>query len=181
MNVMKLPKNLLEFLQKGRDLYNSGRKEEALKELLKIPANKRFHAPTYYLIAVIYSELEKHEEAIRFLNPIIKRRGPYQVWAYSLKGRIHEKNGEFEKAEICYENAFNGSPDYTPFLDQLIEIKKRMNKITSIERILRYHIPYDVRNIKKWELLLDIYEQKKDIHNIEVCKSNIENLKALGI
>lgn len=181
MKSLKLPKNLRIFLQKGRELYNSGKKEEALTELLKIPANKKFHVPTYYLIGVIYSEFDKREEAVKYLDPIIKKGGPYRVWAYSLKGKIHEKNGEIDKAELCYEKAFQGSPDYAPFLDQLIELKKRTNKLASIERILRYHIPFDVRNIKKWELLLQIYEQKKDQHNIEVCRTNIERLKALGI
>lgn len=181
MKSKKLPKNLLEYLQKGRDLYNKGKKEEALVELLKIPASKKFHAPTYYLIASIYSEANKIEDTITYLKPVIKRRGPYQVWAYSLMGRIYEKMGENDQAELYYEKAFQGSPDYTPFLDQLIEIKKRMNKISSIDRIIRYHIPYDVRNIKKWELLLEIYEQKNDLHNIELCRNNIQRLKELGI
>ncbi len=181
MKSKKLPKNLMEYLQKGRDLYNKGKKEEALVELLKIPASKKFHAPTYYLIASIYSELDKPEDTITYLKPVIKRRGPYQVWAYSLMGRIYEKMGENEQAERYYEKAFQGSPDYSPFLDQLIDLKKRMNKISSMERIMRYHIPYDVRNIKKWEFLLEIYEQINDPYNIEVCRKNIQRLKALGI
>jgi tetratricopeptide (TPR) repeat protein len=179
--ITKLPPNLRQHLINGRNFYNEGNLSEAKKELRIVTDLGKFHAPTHYLLAVTEDRLGNRNEAEKYITLVIKKRGPYQVWGCNLRAQMNEKAGNIKEAMIWYEKAFKMLPSHVPFVEKLISMKREQKDFKGVELLMRHHIAYDVRNVDKWKMLQEIYENLGDNYSATLCKTNILKITSLGI
>ena len=73
-------------------------KEKAIEHFKKVKPNSRFYKESVIHIAFLYQELEKIQEAIKFLNDVIQRFPDDSEFMIYL-GSFYEEVKQFEKAE----------------------------------------------------------------------------------
>ncbi len=90
----------------------------AIKNLEKAIELKPDYAPAHYLLAVVYDQQGKREEAITKLEEL-EKIAPQDIGASFQLGMLYWRKGEIEKAQEKFEKVIGLNPDYSNALYML--------------------------------------------------------------
>jgi uncharacterized protein (TIGR03032 family) len=112
---IKMPETSIEhaapLFEKGADLYNENRKEEALVEYAKALKVQPDYLPATFNMAIALGDLGRFDEAEQVLLDVVERDASI-VETYNSLGYVYYKKGAFEKSQQNFEKAIELKPDY---------------------------------------------------------------------
>lgn len=118
----------------GRILYDENRLDEALEPLLQVVelnANNPYRRTleqleaVYYYLGDIHIQKKDYAVAVDYLELALEIN-PTDADALYVLGEAQERNGDFEKALISYQQAVRYVPDFTDAYRQMSEIYRLM-------------------------------------------------------
>src|SRR5207247_339091 len=98
--------------QKGTSSQQDEALNKALDNLNKAIALKSDYAPAHYLIALVYDQQGKSEQAITKLEETVKI-APNDIGLAFQLGVIYYQKGQYDKARSHLERAKSLNPDYS--------------------------------------------------------------------
>lgn len=102
---IKMPETEIEIaaplFEKGNDLYNEGKKEEAIEEYKKALAIQSDYLPATFNMAVALGDLQRYDEALAILQEVMDKDASI-LEAYDSMGYVYYKKGDFASAAQQY-------------------------------------------------------------------------------
>lgn len=127
---VKMPETVIEratpHFDKGNDLYNEGKKTEAIEEFKKALAIQSDFLPATFNMAVALGDIGNYDEAFRVLQDVIDKDGSI-LEAYDSLGFVYYKKGDLKNAKKQYEKIIELDPKNKKAKNSL-EIIKRESK-----------------------------------------------------
>ena len=128
---IKMPETPVELasplFEKGIDLFNENKKEEAIVEYKKALKIQPDFLPATFNIAIALGDIGKFKEAEKILLNVVKNDASI-VETYNSLGYVYYKQGNFEKAKQNFEKAIELKPDFKQAKVSLEILKKQMKK-----------------------------------------------------
>jgi uncharacterized protein (TIGR03032 family) len=128
---VKMPESPLEmaapFFEKGNDLFNENKKEEAIEAFQKAIDIQNDYLPAIFNMAIALGDLDRFDEAEKILLDI-KERDASIVETYNSLGYIYYKKQDLQKAKENFEKAIAIKPDYEQARYSLLALEKEMQK-----------------------------------------------------
>lgn len=127
MSQVKMPETEIEraapFFEKGTDLFNENKKEEAIEEYKKALVIQSDYLPATFNMAIALGDLERYDEALAILQEVIDNDASI-LESYDSLGYIYYKKGDFQSAQKQYNKILELDHDNTKAKNSL-EILKR--------------------------------------------------------
>lgn len=102
---VKMPETAIEqaapLFEKGADLFNENKKEEAIEEYRKALAIQSDYLPATLNMAIALGDLERFDEALEVLKEVINKDAS-TLEAYDSLGYVYYKKGDFKSAKENY-------------------------------------------------------------------------------
>ncbi len=114
--------------ERGVDLFNENKKEEAILEYKKALKLQSDYLPATLHMAVALGDLGKFKEAEKMLIEVIKNDASI-IEAYNSLGYVYYKQGEFKKAKLNFEKVIKLKPDFEQAKISLEVLNKKMKVI----------------------------------------------------
>jgi len=131
---VKMPETPIELaapvFEKGNDLFNDGKKEEAIAEFKKALAIQADYLPATFNMAIALGDLGRFEEAEKVLLDVVENDASI-VETYNSLGYVYYKQGDFAKAKEHFEKALQLKPDYQQAKTSLDVLKREMAKVNA--------------------------------------------------
>ncbi len=130
VKMVKMPETTIELaaphFEKGNDLYNENKKEEAIKEFQKALDIQPDYLPAKFNIAISLGDLGRFNEAEKILLDVIEKDASIAE-AYNSLGYLYYKNGKLKKARDNFNKAIEINPDYKQAKQSLSIIENQMD------------------------------------------------------
>lgn len=128
---VKMPESKIElatpYFEKGTDLFNEGKKIEAIEYFKKALEVQSDYLPATFNLAICLGDLERYEEAEKILEEVINNDasilGSYDSLAY-----INYKKRDFEKSRFYYNKILELDPNNEKAKNSLEVLKREENK-----------------------------------------------------
>lgn len=124
---VKMPETTIEraapYFEKGNDLFNENKKEEAIEEFKKALAIQSDYLPATFNMAVALGDLDRFDEALEILQEVIDKDASI-IEAYDSLGYVHYKRGDFKMAKSNYEKVLELNPDNVKAKNAIAVINK---------------------------------------------------------
>lgn len=128
---VRMPETQIEiaspFFEKGTDLFNENKKEEAIEEYKKALAIDSSYLPATFNMAVALGDLGRFDEALVILKDVIDKDASI-LESYDSLGYIYYKKGDFKSAQKQYNKILKLDPKNIKAKNSL-EILKKQNKV----------------------------------------------------
>jgi uncharacterized protein (TIGR03032 family) len=112
---VKMPETPLEIasplFEKGTDLFNENKKEEAIVQYKKALEVQPDFLPATFNMAIALGDLGRFDEAEKILLDVIENDASI-VETYNSLGYVYYRKGDFEKAKENFEKAIELKPDF---------------------------------------------------------------------
>lgn len=116
--------------EQGNDLFNAGRKEEAIAKFKSALEIQPDYLPATFNMAIALGDLGRFQEAERVLLEVTEKDASI-VETYNSLGYIYYKQGDFAKAEANFEKAITLKPDYQQAKNSLEILRREMRDANS--------------------------------------------------
>lgn len=127
---VKMPETKVEMaaphFEKGNDLFNENKKEEAIEHFKKALEVQSDYLPATFNLAICLGDLGRYEEAEKILFDVIENDASI-LQSYDSLGFIYYKKGDFKKAKKQYKKILELDPSNAKAKNSL-EILKRESK-----------------------------------------------------
>lgn len=127
---VKMPETIIEratpHFDKGNDLYNEGKKEEAIEEFKKALVIQKDFLPATFNMAVALGDLERYEESFKVLQDVIDKDASI-LEAYDSLGFVYYKKGDLENAKKQYEQILKLDSNNKKAQNSLQIVNKELN------------------------------------------------------
>ncbi len=124
---VKMPETQLELaaphFEKGNDLFNENKKEEAIEHFQKALAVQSDYLPATFNLAICLGDLGRYEEAEAILQEVIDKDASI-LQSYDSLGFIYYKKGDFKKAEDNFKKILEFDPDNVKAKNSLDVLKR---------------------------------------------------------
>ena len=108
-----MPETIIEratpHFDKGNDLYNEGKKAEAIEEFQKALSIQSDFLPATFNMAVALGDIGKYDEAFKVLHDVIDNDASI-LEAYDSLGFVYYKKGDLANAKVQYEKILELDP-----------------------------------------------------------------------
>ncbi|MDQ1340837.1 MAG: hypothetical protein QG567_1995 [Campylobacterota bacterium] len=130
---VQMPKTSIEMaaplFEKGNDLFNENRKEEAIEEFKKALTIQNDYLPATFNMAVALGDLGRFDEALIILQDVIDQDASI-VEAYDSLGYVYYKKGDFVSASKNYIKILELDPKNKKAKNALSILKKESKATT---------------------------------------------------
>ncbi len=127
---VKMPETKLEMaaphFEKGNDLFNENKKEEAIEHFKKALEVQSDYLPATFNLAICLGDLGRYDEAEKILFDVIENDASI-LQSYDSLGFIYYKKGDFKKARKQYKKILELDPNNAKAKNSL-EVLKRESK-----------------------------------------------------
>lgn len=127
LDQVKMPETKIEraapHFEKGNDLFNENKKEEAIIHYKKALEIQSDYLPATFNLAICLGDLEKYDEAEKILQDVIDKDASI-VQSYDSLGFIYYKKGDFKKSEENFKKILELEPDNLKAKNSLEILKK---------------------------------------------------------
>jgi uncharacterized protein (TIGR03032 family) len=128
IEAVKMPETTIEraapHFEKGNDLFNENKKDEAIEEFKKALAIQSDYLPATFNMAVALGDLDRFDEALDILNEVIDKDASI-IEAYDSLGYVYYKKGDLKTAKIHYEKMLELNPEHLKAKNALAIIEKK--------------------------------------------------------
>lgn len=130
MQSVKMPETPLEmaapYFDKGNDLFNENKKEEAIEAFKKALAIQKDYLPATFNMAVALGDIGRYDEAFSVLQEVIENDASV-LEAYDSLGFIYYKKGDLHKAKEQYEKILELDPQCKKAHNSLMIVIKEID------------------------------------------------------
>ncbi|AZV47085.1 TIGR03032 family protein [Nautilia sp. PV-1] len=130
-DMVKMPQTEIELaaphFDKGNELYNMNKKEEAIEEFKKALKIQPDFLPATFNIAISLGDLGRFEEAEKILMDVIEKDASIAE-AYNSLGYVYYKMGDYKRAKENFEKALELNPKYEQPKNALIVLEKELKE-----------------------------------------------------
>ena len=124
---VKMPESEIEraapLFEKGIDLFNDNKKEEAIEEFKNALAIQSDYLPATFNMAVALGDLGRYDEALEILQEVMENDASI-LETYDSLGYVYYKKGDFKSAQMQYKKILELDPKNEKAKNSL-EILKR--------------------------------------------------------
>lgn len=124
---VKMPETKIEMaaphFEKGNDLFNEDKKEEAIEHFKKALEIQSDYLPATFNLAICLGDLGKYDEAEEILNEVIEKDASI-LQSYDSLGFIYYKKGDLKKAEENFKKILELDPNNAKAKNSLEVLKK---------------------------------------------------------
>ncbi|MDD2791002.1 MAG: TIGR03032 family protein [Sulfurimonas sp.] len=110
---IKMPESDIEraapLFEKGTDLFNENKKEEAIEEFKKALAIQSDYLPATFNMAVALGDLGRYDEALEILQEVMDKDASI-LETYDSLGYVYYKKGDFKSAQTQYNTILELDP-----------------------------------------------------------------------
>lgn len=128
---VKMPETRIElaapYFDKGNDLFNEGKKEEAAIQFKKALEVQSDHLPATFNLAICLGDLNRYDEAEQILQDVIDKDASI-LGSYDSLGFIYYKKGDFKKAEQQFKKILELDPNNAKAKNSLDVLKREKKK-----------------------------------------------------
>ena len=128
---VKMPETEIQraapLFEKGIDLFNENKKEEAILEYKKALKIQPDFLPATFNMAIALGDTGKFKEAEKILLKVVKDDASI-VETYNSLGYVYYKQGDFKKAKKSFEKAIELKPDFKQAKVSLEVLLREMKK-----------------------------------------------------
>lgn len=129
---IKMPETSLEMaaplFEKGNDLYNENKKEQAIVEFKKALKIQSDYLPATFNMAIALGDLGRFDEAEKVLLDV-KDKDASIVQTYNSLGYIYYKKGALDLAKENFEKAIELKPDYQQAKASLEVLERKLARV----------------------------------------------------
>lgn len=130
LDQVKMPETEIEIaaplFEKGNDLFNENKKEEAIEEFKKALAIQSDYLPATFNMAVALGDLGRFDEALKILKDVMDKDASI-LETYDSLGYIYYKKGDFKAAEKEYKKILKLDPKNAKAKNSLDILKREKN------------------------------------------------------
>ncbi|MEY3091060.1 MAG: hypothetical protein RL113_1376, partial [Pseudomonadota bacterium] len=127
---VKMPETKIEMaaphFEKGNDLFNENKKEEAIEHFKKALEVQSDYLPATFNLAICLGDLDRFDEAEEILQEVIDKDASI-LGSYESLGYIYYKKGDFPQARMQYLKILELEPNNTKAKNAL-EVLEREEK-----------------------------------------------------
>lgn len=109
-------------------LQNHGDRSGALKKYRQINISSPDYTEAYLNAGLVYMDMDSLEQAFEQMN-ILAGREPQNPLPYYYRGLIHKAYGNYEAAQIDFQNAVNLAPDFEIATTELADVKNTLQSV----------------------------------------------------
>ncbi len=126
---VRMPETVIEratpHFDKGNDLFNENKKEEAIESFKKALAIQSDFLPATFNMAVALGDLGRYDEAFKVLQDVIDKDGSL-LEAYDSLGFVYYKKGDFINAKVQYEKILALDPQNEKAKNSLMVVEREI-------------------------------------------------------
>lgn len=128
---VKMPETEIEraapLFEKGTDLFNENKKEEAIEEYKKALAIQSDYLPATFNMAVALGDLQRYDEALAILQEVMDKDASI-LETYDSLGYVYYKKGDFKSAKEQYNKILELEPSNAKAKNSLEILKREQGK-----------------------------------------------------
>lgn len=138
---VKMPETKLEMaaphFEKGTDLFNENKKEEAIEHFKKALEIQSDYLPATFNLAICLGDLERYDEAEKLLQKVIENDASI-LGSYDSLGYVYYKKGDFKRAEEQYKKIIELDPENAKAKNSLEVLKEKKTKMFELKFVYNY-------------------------------------------
>ena len=159
----------------GRCYYRMDMPEKAIQRLGKAVGIKKNYRQAYRLMAVLFTEIKKYDEALEAWTKVLEMKGT--SFAYFRRGQVNEILGKYDEAKQDYSNALSSDKSNKNILCALASVGLQLGDTSLAINNTRRILEKDHQNICALVVRSKIYALQ---NNLEVAVGEISRCLAIA-